>query len=42
MDSHVPFWAHETACIDDPHGVGEGTRVWHFSHIAKGAVVGPH
>ena len=34
-------WAHETACIDDPGVIGEGTRVWHFSHIAKGATVGP-
>lgn len=35
------FWAHETACVDDPAGVGGGTRIWHFSHVAKGAVVGP-
>jgi UDP-2-acetamido-3-amino-2,3-dideoxy-glucuronate N-acetyltransferase len=35
------FWAHETACVDDPDAIGEGTRVWHFSHIAKGASVGP-
>ncbi len=35
------FWAHETACLDDPGAIGEGTRVWHFSHIAKGASVGP-
>src|SRR5947209_15715394 len=34
-------WAHETACVDDPGAIGEGTRVWHFSHIAKGASVGP-
>jgi UDP-2-acetamido-3-amino-2,3-dideoxy-glucuronate N-acetyltransferase len=34
------FWAHETACIDDPGGVGDGTRIWHFSHVMKGAVVG--
>ena len=35
------LWAHETACVDDPSAIGEGTRVWHFSHIAKGASVGP-
>src|SRR5439155_447474 len=35
------FWAHETACVDDPGAIGEGTRVWHFSHIAKGASLGP-
>lgn len=40
MGRPAPFWAHETACVDDPGGVGEGTRVWHFAHIMKGAVVG--
>src|SRR5213594_2859736 len=35
------FWAHETACVDDPGAIGEGTRVWRFSHVAKGASVGP-
>ena len=42
MDQDSTFWAHETACIDDAAGVGEGTRIWHFSHIVKGAVVGKH
>lgn len=42
IDANWPFWAHETACIDDPGGIGEGTRIWHFSHIMKGAVVGKH
>ena len=41
MNGERSFWAHETACIGDPGAIGEGTRVWHFSHIAKGASVGP-
>lgn len=40
MQVNLPFWAHQTASVDDPSGVGEGTKIWHFSHIAKGAVVG--
>lgn len=36
------YWAHETACVDDPGSIGEETRIWHFSHIMKGAVVGKH
>ncbi len=40
MDRDAHFWAHETACVDDPSGVGEGTRIWHFSHVMKGALVG--
>ncbi|MFQ5991840.1 MAG: acyltransferase [Nitrospiraceae bacterium] len=40
MSTIPPFWAHETAAIDDPSGIGEGTKIWHFSHIAQGSVVG--
>ena len=34
------FSAHETAIIDAGAQVGEGTRVWPFSHIMPGAVIG--
>jgi len=32
--------AHATACIDDKVSIGEGTAVWHFSHILPGTVIG--
>jgi UDP-2-acetamido-3-amino-2,3-dideoxy-glucuronate N-acetyltransferase len=41
MNAERAFWAHETVCVDDPASIGEGTRIWHFTHIAKGAKVGP-
>jgi UDP-2-acetamido-3-amino-2,3-dideoxy-glucuronate N-acetyltransferase len=31
---------HETAVVDDGCDVGEGTKIWHFSHILKGSKVG--
>ena len=34
------YFAHETACIDQPCSIGEGTRIWHFSHVMKGAQIG--
>lgn len=34
------FFAHETAVIDEGCTIGTGTRIWHFSHIMKGAVIG--
>lgn len=34
------FFAHETACIDDGAVIGAGTKIWHFCHISKGAVIG--
>lgn len=31
---------HETAVIDDGVVIGEGTRIWHFSHVLSGSTVG--
>ncbi len=36
-----PFFAHPTAVIDDGAEIGEGTRIWHFSHILEGSRIGP-
>ena len=34
------YQAHETAVIDEGASIGEGTKIWHFSHIMPGAVLG--
>jgi len=34
------YFAHQTACVDLPCSVGRGTKIWHFSHVMKGATVG--
>ena len=34
------YFAHETAIIDDGAIIGDGTKVWHYSHICKGAIIG--
>ena len=31
---------HESACIDPPWEIGEGTRIWHFSHVLAESVIG--
>jgi UDP-2-acetamido-3-amino-2,3-dideoxy-glucuronate N-acetyltransferase len=36
----VEYFAHETAIIDPDVSIGRGTRIWHFSHILKGTVIG--
>ncbi|MBB6097855.1 UDP-2-acetamido-3-amino-2,3-dideoxy-glucuronate N-acetyltransferase [Deinobacterium chartae] len=33
-------WKHESAFVDDGAQVGPGTRIWHFSHVMGGAVIG--
>ncbi|MDP3916174.1 MAG: acyltransferase [Bacteroidota bacterium] len=34
------FFAHETAVIDTGCTIGEGTKIWHFSHIMSGCTIG--
>lgn len=35
------FFAHPTAVIDEGCTIGEGTRIWHFTHIMKDTIIGP-
>lgn len=37
-----PFFLHPKGLVDDPEAVGEGTRVWGFAHVLRGAKVGAH
>jgi UDP-2-acetamido-3-amino-2,3-dideoxy-glucuronate N-acetyltransferase len=34
------YFAHETAVIDTECQIGERTRIWHFSHIMTGCIIG--
>ncbi|WP_373495273.1 acyltransferase [Aquiflexum sp.] len=34
------YFAHETAVIDEGCQIGEGTKIWHFSHIMPNCVIG--
>ncbi len=38
--SDKKYFAHETAVIDDGCKIGDGTKIWHFTHIMTGAIVG--
>ncbi len=35
-----PFSVHETACVDEGAVIGNGTRIWHFTHVLKNTVIG--
>lgn len=35
-----PYFAHESAYIDEPCEIGEGTKIWHFSHIMPRCRIG--
>ncbi|TAM97766.1 MAG: hypothetical protein EPN39_10645 [Chitinophagaceae bacterium] len=34
------IFIHETAIIEEGAEIGAGTKIWHFSHIMKGARLG--
>ncbi len=34
------YFAHATTIIDDGATIGEGTKIWHWSHISSGAKIG--
>ena len=36
----MSYFAHETAVIDEGCQIGEGVKIWHFSHIMPNCVIG--
>jgi UDP-2-acetamido-3-amino-2,3-dideoxy-glucuronate N-acetyltransferase len=34
------YFAHPTAVIDEPCVIGEGTKIWHFSHVMANSRIG--
>lgn len=34
------YFVHESSYIDDNVEIGEGTKIWHFSHVQSGARIG--
>lgn len=36
----MKYFKHESAYVDEPCEIGEGTKIWHFSHIMVNAKIG--
>jgi len=36
----VGYFKHESAVVDEPCEIGEGTKIWHFCHVSAGARLG--
>lgn len=34
------YYAHESSYVDEGARIGRGTKIWHFSHVMSGAVLG--
>jgi UDP-2-acetamido-3-amino-2,3-dideoxy-glucuronate N-acetyltransferase len=41
VTSATPYFVHESSYVDEPCQIGEGTRIWHFSHVMANCVIGP-
>ncbi|MBI5816652.1 MAG: Gfo/Idh/MocA family oxidoreductase [Nitrospinae bacterium] len=39
-EEKADHFVHETSVVDDGCRIGAGTKIWHFSHVLKGSVVG--
>jgi len=35
-----PYFVHPTSVVDDGCEIGEGTKIWHFSHVLKNSKIG--
>lgn len=40
MEADKQYFAHESAIIDEGCSIGNGVKIWHFSHIMEGCVIG--
>ena len=38
----MSYFKHESSYVDENASIGTGTKIWHFSHILSGAVIGEH
>ncbi|MNX33693.1 UDP-2-acetamido-3-amino-2,3-dideoxy-D-glucuronate N-acetyltransferase [compost metagenome] len=34
------YFVHESSYVDEPCTIGQGTKIWHFSHVMKDCVIG--
>src|SRR3989304_6523718 len=38
--SNATTYVHPSAYVDEPCEIGVGTKIWHFSHVMRGARIG--
>src|SRR6185295_1147647 len=39
-EAEKSYFVHESSYVDLPCTIGEGTKVWHFSHVMKNCTIG--
>ena len=39
MSDTKAYFVHGSSFVDEPCTIGEGTKIWHFCHVMKNAVI---
>lgn len=40
MSGDSAYFVHESSYVDEGCSIGEGTKIWHFSHVLSGTTIG--
>ena len=40
MEHQKDYFVHASSFVDEPCQIGAGTKIWHFCHVSKDAVIG--
>ena len=40
MENQIDYFVHKSSYVDEDVRIGKNTKVWHFSHIQSGSVIG--
>ena len=40
MKINNKYFAHESSYVDSDVSIGDNTKIWHFSHVQSGAIIG--
>ena len=42
MESKNRYFVHESSYVDEKVSIGDETKIWHFSHIQSGSIIGKY
>lgn len=40
MNEKPKYFVHESAYVDEPSDIGEGSKIWHFAHVLPNTTIG--
>jgi UDP-2-acetamido-3-amino-2,3-dideoxy-glucuronate N-acetyltransferase len=40
MNEEKDYFIHSSSFLDEPNSIGEGSKIWHFCHVMKNAIIG--